>query len=132
MKKSINTEGIHELLHNPGYDFRRLVYWMNKTNVNDKNIHIAPYFIPVLALLGVCFSLEAYINMVGQKIDKDWNNFDKGPIPLKDRLKRIYSKLNKSLDCSKGIWQKVLVLFKIRVSLVHPQYVNKTETRSEH
>ena len=132
MEKITNTKGIHELLHNPGYDFRRLVCWMNKTDVNDKKIYIAPYFIPVLALLGACFSLEGYINMVGQRIDKDWNGFERGIVPLKNRLKRIYSKLHKSLDCSEGIWQEVLLLFKTRVLLVHPRYVNKTETRSEH
>lgn len=132
MKKVINTKGTHGLLHNPGCDFQRLVYWMNKTDAVDENVHIAPYFIPTLALLGACFSLESYINMVGQTIDEDWNSFDKGPVPVKDRLERIYSKLNKSLNCGGGIWQEVLWLFKIRVSLVHPQYVNKTETRTEH
>lgn len=61
----IVTKGFHKLRHNPGYDFRRLVYWMNKADDKSANIHVAPYFIPTLALIGACFSLEGYINMTG-------------------------------------------------------------------
>jgi len=120
----------YSLIHNPGYDFKRLVYWMNTPNEGEKNIHIAAYFIPVIALLGACFSLEGYINMVGQHVVPDWSEFDKGPIPVKDRLKKIYFQLDKPLDCSHGIWQKVLSLFRMRVKLVHPMYVDKVECRS--
>lgn len=131
MKKMDIKKGAHKVRHNPGYDFRRLVCWMNENNSKSANIHIAPYFIPTIALIGACFSLEGYINMIGQHIDKGWNDFDKGRVTVKDKLKRIYKKLNKPFNCSDGIWQEVLVFFKKRGSLVHSKYVNKTEVRVE-
>ncbi len=64
--------------------------------------------------------------MVGQKLDENWSEFDKGLVPIKDRIKRIYEIKNKEIDFGKGVWQKVLKLFKTRVSLVHPKYVKVT------
>lgn len=132
MMKSKQTTGKHELIHNPGYDFRRLIYWMKDMEMDEKDesIPIAPYFIPILALIGACFAIEGYINMVGQHVDPNWKNFDKGPISVKKRLERIYSMLGKKLHLGHGIWQKVLDLFKSRNELVHPIYVSKTEIRN--
>ena len=124
MKNKIIEKGEYELIHNPGDDFKRLVYWMN-----DENPHVVPYLVPVLALLGACFAIEGYINMVGQHVDPDWKKFVKGPTSVKDRLKRIYLKKNKTLNCNQGIWQDVLGLFKIRIDLVHPVYKNQKEIR---
>jgi len=126
MNKKIIPRGKYELIHNPGDDFKELVYWMN-----DKESHIPPYFIPVLALLGTCFAIEGYINMVGQQVDPDWSKFERGHITLKDRLERIYSRINKTLICGNGIWQNVLEIFKIRIEIVHPTYRNQEEIRTE-
>lgn len=126
MNRKFTPKGEYELNHNPGDDFKEIVYCMN-----DEKPHIAPYFVPILALLGACFAIEAYINMVGQQVDPNWIKFDKGHIPLKDRLKRIYSKINKTLVCGQGIWQDVLKLFEMRIQLVHPVYINRKEIRIE-
>lgn len=125
MHKSYKLKGEYELIHNPGDDIKRIVYWMN-----DKEPHIAPYLRPALALLAACFAIESYINMVGQHVDSEWVKFDKGPTPLKEKLRRIYQKKKKHLELSRGIWQEVLDLFKIRVELVHPIYKNVKEIRT--
>jgi len=130
MSKSAQEEGEYELFHNPGYDFRRLIRWMKGIDPYNEKNPIAPYFIPILALLGACFAIEGYINAVGRHVDSNWTNFEKGPIALKKRLQRIYSKLKKKLDCGQGIWQEVLSLFKARVEIAHPKLVHKTERRA--
>jgi hypothetical protein len=129
--KSKQPRGKYELIHNPGYDFRRLIYWMKDLEIDEKdeNMPIAPYFIPVLALIGACFAIEGYINMVGQHVDQNWQNFEKGPISIRKRVERIYLMLDKQLELGHGIWQQVLNLFKFRIELVHPKYVSKTEVR---
>jgi len=132
MMKSKQPRGKYELIHNPGYDFRRLIYWMKDMEMDEKdeNTPIAPHFIPILALIGAYFAIEGYINMVGQHVDPNWENFEKGPISVKKRLDRIYSMLGKKLDSGHGIWQQVLDLFKSRIELAHPMYVSKTEIRN--
>lgn len=67
--------------------------------------------------------------MVGQHVDPNWADFDKGPISLKERLQRIYCLKQKTLDFGQGIWQEVLTFFKTRVELVHPSFISKTEVR---
>jgi hypothetical protein len=100
-------KGEHKLIHNPGHDFRRVVYWMKKIDTNGDQSLIAPYFIPILALLGACCAIEGYVNTVGQHIDPKWADFEKGPIPLRKRLQRIYANLNKNLELGQGLWQEV-------------------------
>lgn len=132
MKKDNSATGEYGLVHNPGYDFLRLLSWMEETDPEDSSLSFGPYLIPTIALLSACCAIEGYINMVGQKIDNDWADFDKGPIPIKDRLSRIYSLKQKEIDFGKGIWHKVQGLFIFRISLVHPRYVEKTEkTKAE-
>lgn len=132
MMKSKQTRGEYKLIHNPGYDFRELIYWMKDMEMGEKdeNTPIAPYFIPILALIGACFAIEGYINMVGQHVDQNWKKFEKGPISVKKRIERIYLMLGKKLDLGHGIWHQVLDLFKSRIELAHPIYVSKTETRN--
>jgi hypothetical protein len=121
--------GEYELIHNPGYDFLRLLGWMDEADPRDLDLPFAPYFIPVIAILAACCAIEGYINMVGQKADPNWRDFEKGPIPIKSRISRIYELMGKRADFGQGIWQRVLLLFKMRVKLVHPKYVAKSERR---
>jgi len=130
INKSAQEEGEYKLFHNPGYDFRRLIWWTKEIDPHSGKNTIAPYFIPILALLGACFAIEGYVNAVGRHVDSNWTNFEKGPIALKKRLQRIYSKINKKLDCGQDIWQEVLSLFKARIEIVHPKLVHKTERRA--
>ena len=67
--------------------------------------------------------------MIGLRVDSDWANFDKGPVPIKKRIARIYESVGKTPDFGKDILQKCLDLFQMRVALVHPRYVNKSEIR---
>jgi hypothetical protein len=48
----------------------------------------------------------------------------------KDRISRIYEKLGKGADFSRGTLQQALSLFKMRNDLAHPRYVNKKEHRA--
>jgi len=68
--------------------------------------------------------------MVGQQIDSDWESFDRGRVGIKDKLRKIYSTIDKPINFGQGIWQEVLDLFKKRKDLVHPKYLNKKEYRN--
>ncbi len=123
------AKGKYSLVHNPGYDFLRLLHWMAEANPDDPNLPFAPYLIPTVAILGACCAIEGYINMVGQKVDSGWAEFDKGPVAIKKRIARIYSAVGKHADFSRDIWQQVLDLFEARIELVHPRYVEREEKR---
>jgi|SRR5213596_1693112 len=133
-KRNIRTKtghgfGEYELSHNPGYDFMRLAKWLEKADPANENLPFAPYLIAPLALIAACCSIEGYINMIGLRVDNDWVSFDKGPVPIRKRIERIYESVGKTPDFGKDILQKGLSLFQMRVALVHPRYVSKSEVR---
>lgn len=122
--------GEYGIQHNPGYDFLRLVNFLERADRNDPNLPFAGYLIPAVTVLGACCAIEAYINMVGKLIDPEWDEFDKGPVPIKDRISRIFEKLGKNADFSQGTFQRTLKLFKSRIELAHPRYVSKRKGRT--
>lgn len=122
--------GKYGIQHNPGHDFLRLVNFLEKADRDNPYLPFAGYLIPAVTVLGACCAIEGYINMIGKLVDPEWDEFDKGPIPIKDRINRIFEKIGKKADFSQGTLQRTLKLFKCRTELAHPQYVSKEEDRS--
>jgi len=131
MNKESNVFGEYRINHNPGYDFLRLLTWMDQIDPQDPRLPFGPYLIETIAVISACCALEGYLNMVGKEIDKEWNEFDKGFKPVKDKISHIYQIVGKEIDFGIGLWQEVLCLFKTRASLVHPRYNNKKEICEE-
>lgn len=126
-----NEEAEYRLVHNPGYDFMRLVLWMDEASRDGGELTIAPYFVPVLALIGACTAIEGYVDMLGRMKDRNWETFIKENLRFKDRLKRVYSHSPVKLDLGSGIWQRVILMFRQRNELVHLTYIDTTETRED-
>jgi hypothetical protein len=124
--------GVYGIEHNPGYDFLRLVNWLSETDVKNPNLPFAAYMVPVVSLISACCAIEAYINMIGQHIDPDWAQFEKGPITIKERISRIYERLGKTPEFGQGVFHNTIALFKMRIDLVHPRYKKAEEKRKEH
>ena len=120
-----NTKVEHRLIHNPGIDFLRLLDWIDEIDPNDPSLPFGPYLIETIAVISGCCAFEGFVNMVGQKIDQSWENFEKGPISIKKRLEHIYETSHTQVDFSEGIWQEVLELFQMRVSIMHPKFIDK-------
>lgn len=131
MNKSFDSKAEFTLIHNPGYDFLRLVDWMQESETDPSSSVIAPYFFPVLALLGACFAIEGYINLVGQKKVSEWNEFDKGRVTIKAKIEKIYSVLDKPIDFNQGTWQKVILIFSMRAKLAHPRFIDGKEIHQQ-
>jgi hypothetical protein len=121
--------GEHELIHNPGYDYRRLVNWMDEADTSDPALPFAPYLLPTIAVLSACCSIEGYINMVGQRLDRQWADFDRGRVTIRERLERIYEHVDAPLQLDQGIWQEVTGMFLMRRGVVHPRFVCDKQVR---
>jgi hypothetical protein len=119
--------GEYSIDHNPGYDFLRIVADLQNADAATGDVQFAPLYIPVLGVLSACCAIEGYVNMVGLTLDPDWGTFDRGPVPIKDRIKRIYEHVDAVPDFSQGIFQEALNLFKARIKLVHPRYHRETK-----
>lgn len=124
--------GVYGIDHNPGFDFMRLVRWLSETDENNENLPFAAYLLPTMTIISSCCAIEAYVNMVGNNLDENWDDIFKGPSPIKDRISEIYNKIGKKADFGKGVLQEVLKLFKKRNDLMHPKYVNYEEAGDKH
>ena len=127
--------GEYGIDHNPGYDFMRLVWYLDEaanTCPEKATLPFAPYHLPILGILAACCAIEGYVNMIGMKLDRDWPDFDKGPVPIRDRIERLYELLGRQPEFGSGQLQRALQLFSVRVRLVHPRYHRATEQRSDH
>jgi hypothetical protein len=126
-----NPIGKHELRHNPGYDFLRLLSWLEEADPENPSLPFAAYFLPVLSILAGTCAIEGYVSMVGQRLDSKWASFNTGckPISMKDRLEKAYKAAQKTVDFESPVWKDAFALFKMRNDLVHPRYVNVTKRR---
>ena len=79
------------------------------------------------SLILAAFSVEAFLNHVGNIIDEEWEGFDKKRI--KDKLARINEILEIDTDFGKAPLQNIDELFKYRNMLAHGRlYENVKET----
>lgn len=129
MNERENPIGEHELCHNPGYDFLRLLNWLEEADPENPSLPFAAYFLPVLSILAGTCAIEGYVNMVGQQLDPKWSSFDTGPKSMKARLRKAYLAARKTVDFESPVWQDALAMFEMRNTLVHPRYVDVTERR---
>ena len=59
-------------------------------------------------------AIDGYVNVVGSRVDSQWEYIDEASAPIKERLIRIYKNLNRPLDLNRGIWEDVLLIFSLR------------------
>ena len=88
-----------------------------KHSVEDK-VH-GSFYSRMSSLILAAFSVEAFLNHVGNIIDVEWESFDKNPI--KAKLARINKILKIDTDFGKAPLQKIDELFKYRNMLAHPR-----------
>jgi len=75
------------------------------------------YYMPAKALLSACLAISKYINVVGNKVDPHWKEFNRDTAPIKERLTHIYETLGLPLDFTQAPWKDVLLLFVLREEL---------------
>src|SRR5215216_6346659 len=69
-----SSPGEYGIEHNPGYDFLRLVNFLQETDRNDPHLPFAGYLIPTVAFLAACCAIEGYVNTVGSIVSRSRNN----------------------------------------------------------
>ena len=111
----------HGLIHNPGFDFLRMVKWLQEEENSPGQL--APYSLPILALIAGCCSIEGYVGYVGSQVVDEWVSVVKGPVPIRERIEMLYSALDLSPDFAKVCLRDVTELFAMRIQLVHPTFV---------
>jgi len=101
---------------NPGYEFLLGIYWMKEAQVIGSS-EKTRYYLPAKALLSACNAIDGYVDIVGSKVDPQWEPIDEETVPLKERLTGIYQSLNLPFDSNQGIWRDVLLMFRLRENL---------------
>jgi hypothetical protein len=127
-KRKVDT---HSLLHNPGYDFLRQLKFLKNANPYDDACPIPEYFIPVIALLCGCCSIEGYVNSVGKRTNPSWNSKTVPYESIKSRIKRVYELVGIKVNFSRGPYKEALDLFGWRRKLVHPEFVHESKAQKK-
>jgi hypothetical protein len=93
------------------WDVANFLYYNGKEKDDGQN------FKYMASLVFQAFTFEAYLNHIGPKLFKSWDNLEKlGPI---DKLNIIAEKLNVKVDIGACPWQSINELFKYRNFIVH-------------
>ena len=118
-----------EMRHNAGYDFLRMLDWCRGAGEEDfRKVFVGYARNPLAVLLGGA-AIEGYINYVGHAIVPDWDAFIKATRPLGEKLKRIFTERQTTVDLGSGIYQQTIGLAKFRGSLAHPRFTHHVEER---
>ena len=117
----------YKLRHNVANDMLRVVRWAANAKDEQFNLVFAQYTRPLIALIFACAAIEGYANYVGQSLMQDWREFSKGTRSnrkgkpgIKDKIKEIYTKLDKAVSFDSGIFSEVCDLFEKRGYVMHP------------
>jgi hypothetical protein len=117
----------YKLRHSIANDMLRVVRWAANAKDEQFNLVFAAYTRPLIALIFACAAIEGYSNYVGQTLMHDWREFSKGTRPnqkgrpgIKDKIKEIYTKLEKPISFDSGIFSEVCDLFEKRGYVMHP------------
>jgi len=113
MTQDISSTATLERMQNPGYEVLKDIYWMKAAQGNLAS-EKTRYYLPAKALLSACMAIDGYVNVVGSRVDPQWEYIDEESTPIKERLIRIYKSLNRPLDFNRGIWEDVLLIFNLR------------------
>lgn len=99
-----------------GYGYLLGLYWMKEAQAltSPDKVH---YYMPAKALLSACLAISKYINVVGNKVDPYWKEFNRDTAPIKERISYIYESLELPLDFRQAPWKDVLLLFVLREEL---------------
>lgn len=116
MSQSIAPTQTLGRFQNPGYEYLMGIYWMKDAQVTVSS-EKTRYYLPAKALLSACQAIDGYVNVVGSKVDPNWEHLEEETIPIKERLSRIYTNLDRPLDLNRGVWADVLLLFSLREDL---------------
>lgn len=116
MTQNLSSTSTLGRLQNPGYEYLMGIYWMKDVQgvVSSEKTR---YYLPAKALLSACQAVDGYINVVGSKVDPQWENINEESTPIKERLTRIYKNLEQPFDFNRGVWEDVLLLFSLREDL---------------
>ena len=116
MTQNISSSITLERSQNYGAEYLTRIDWMKDVWSNTSSEKTLCY-LSAKAVLSACMMIGGFINMVGCKVDPQWTQMNKETTPIKERLLRIYKKLNLPLILDKGIWADVLLLFNLREKL---------------
>lgn len=101
-----------------GYEFLKLIYWMKDAQTDATSAKRSPYSLPVKALLSACLAIEGYVNVIGCRLDPDWEDLDEEDTSIQERVARIFKKIEQPISFDKGVWKDVCDLFILRAELI--------------
>ena len=118
------------MMHNPGYDFRRMLLFLKNADQGVTNPQILPYFVPIVAALCGCAAIEGYINAVACRTDPNWIGEARGFESIKSKISRLYALKSRPVDFRDRVFKDVLDLFSWRKKFAHPAYTHRAKQQS--
>ena len=111
MEQTLTSTSHLGRFQNQGYEYLSSIYRMKEEHDQLSSRGITPFIMPVKVLSVACLAIEEYLNVAGFRIDSNWEEFDHEVEPVRGRIERIFSLLEKPVNLEAGIWKDVLDLF---------------------
>lgn len=119
----------YDLLHNPGYDFLRMLRWCAEADETAFRVVFAAYSRHPIAILLGGAGMEGYVNYAGHAVIPDWAALTKGSKTFAQKLKLIFAAREKNISIGSGVYQEAIALITFRGSLAHPRFTHHIEQR---
>jgi hypothetical protein len=97
--------------HNPGYEHLKSIYLLREAQASAPLQAASMYILPLLALQRARLAINAYVNLMGQKVDPSWDEFQRKATSIQERIIYIFEKIGQSLSFEADTWKEVLALF---------------------
>ncbi len=91
--------------------------WVHLQHVKEKRD--GHYYSLLSAFVMSAFTLEAYLNYLGPKVERAWSDFDRAPVFVK--LRHVACIVGLKLDEKKRPFGSVIELFRLRNIVAHPR-----------
>jgi hypothetical protein len=111
------------------HTYAEMLHTARSLLIMGKNQEEGSFFQFMSSLVFSAFTLEAYLNHLGDKLFRCWDKLERGLSPM-DKLHIIAEKIELNIDLGKRPFQSLNELFKFRNSLAHGKSEVVTEEKT--
>ena len=94
-----------------GYEHLKSIYFLKDAQAKAPLAASSAYILPLMAMQSARLAIEEYVNSIGRKVDKTWDEINWLDVPIQEQLAHLFQQMGYTLNPEKNVWKEVLSLF---------------------